>query len=210
MDLADAPYLLNNEEEQRRRLEMLSLSHVKPLANYVASLRAVLGEQYRVPDFDPCDGGTQARVLFLLEAPGPKAVESQFVSSNNPDPTARNLWHLIHDAGIPRAETLIWNIVPWYVGTGKRIRPVNAADITDALPHLKTLLGLLPKLQLIVLVGRKAQSAEAPIRRLTTKPIRHTYHMSGQVFNTMPEKKRLTEEAFSGIAEFLQTQKAGH
>ena len=205
-DLPDAPYSLSGEE-QRQRLGMLNLPHVKPLSEYLASLRTLLGEQYRVPNFDPCDGGTQARILFLLEAPGPKAVESKFVSSNNPDPTARNLWHLIHDAGIPRSEALIWNIVPWYVGTGQRIRPVNAADISQALPHLKTLLGLLPHLQLVVLVGRKAQSAEPQIRLLTARQIKHTYHMSGQVFNISPEKKRLTEEAFSGIAEFLGENK---
>ncbi len=207
LNLADAPYLLGDGQEQRQRLEMLNLPHVKPLSDYLASLRTVLGEQYRVPNFDPRDGGTQARVLFLLEAPGPQAVSSGFVSSNNPDPTARNLWHLIHDAGISRSKTLIWNIVPWYVGTGKRIRPVNAADISQALPYLKALLGLLPQLQMIVLVGRKAQSAEPQIRRLTALPIWHTYHMSGQVFNTMPEKKRLTEEAFRDISEFLNENK---
>jgi uracil-DNA glycosylase len=203
----DAPYLLGNGQEQRRRLEMLSLPHVKPLSDYLAAVRSALGSEYPIPNFDPFDGGVNARILFLLEAPGPKAagtkISSGFVSSNNPDPTARNLWHLIHDAGIPRSETLIWNIVPWYVGTGKRIRPVNAADIRLALPYLKELLGLLPQLQLIVLVGRKAQSAEPQIRHLTALPIKHTYHMSGQVFNISPEKKRLTEEAFCRIAEFL-------
>ncbi len=207
LNLADAPYLLGDGQEQRQRLEMLNLPHVKPLTDYVASLRTTAGEQYCVPNFDPCDGGTQAHVLFLLEAPGPQAVSSGFVSSNDPDPTARNLWHLIHNAGIPRSETLIWNIVPWYVGTGQRIRPVNAADISQALPHLKTLLGLLPNLQLIVLVGRKALSAEPQIRRMTALPIQHTYHMSGQVFNISPEKKRLTEEAFRRIAEFLNESK---
>lgn len=208
--MQDAPYTLDTAEEQQRRLAMLTLPHVKPLADYVAVLWSDLGDQYHIPNFDPCDGGIQARILFLLEAPGPKAKASGFVSRNNPDPTAKNLWNLIHDAGIARADTLIWNIVPWYVGTGKRIRPVNAADISQAMPHLKALLSLLPQLQLVVLVGRKAQSAEPQIQRLTVFPIRHTCHMSGQVFNISPEKRRLTEEAFSNIAEFLRTQKSGH
>lgn len=114
--MEDAPYSLSDAGEQQRRLALLSLPQRKPLAKYLASVRASVGADHLIPNFDPCDGGVHARALFLLEAPGPKAVASQFVSSNNPDPTAQNLWHLIHDAGIARADTLIWNIVPWYVG----------------------------------------------------------------------------------------------
>ena len=167
----------------------------------------VLGEQYHIPNFDPSDGGIQARVLFLLEAPGPKAKASEFVSSNNPDPTARNLWNLIRNADIARTDILIWNIIPWYVGTGTHIRPVNSADIRQALPYLQELLVLLPRLEMIVLVGRKAQSAGPQISLLTPLTIMHTYHMSALVFNTSPERKKQTEEAFQDIAQFLNENK---
>ena len=40
-----------------------------------------------IPHFDPLDGGSNAQVLFLMEAPGPKASASGFVSRNNPDET---------------------------------------------------------------------------------------------------------------------------
>ncbi len=129
------------------------------------------------------------------------------MSSCNPDPTAKNLWNLIHNAGIARSDTLIWNIVPWYVGTGTHILPVNSADIRQALPYLKELLGLLPRLEMIVLVGKKAQSAKPQIRLLTSLPIKHTYHMSGQVFNRWPDKKKQTEEAFQAVAELLSKGK---
>jgi uracil-DNA glycosylase len=148
-----------------------------------------------------------ARVLFLLEAPGPKAAgttaSSGFVSSNNPDPTAENLWDLIHNAGIARADTLIWNIVPWYVGENGHIKPAPKEDIKQALPHLKALLDLLPRLNMLVLVGRKAQSAKPQIHRLTVRPIRHTYHMSARVFYRWPEKKKQTEEDFGKISTHL-------
>ena len=205
--MEDAPYTLDTDEA-KRRLALLSSPHMKPFKDYLAAVRAAAvqiaaGTEQHVPDFDPCDGGIQARVLFLLEAPGPKAKSSGFVSSNNPDPTAKNLWNLIHTAGIARTDTLIWNIVPWYVGTRKHILPVSRADIRQALPYLKDLLALLPRLELIVLVGRKAQLAKPQIRLLTPIEIKHTYHMSGQVFNRWPEKKKLTEEDFRGIAAFL-------
>ena len=207
--MEDAPEPLKDPTERDSRLKMLSLPHVKPLTDYVATLRANLGEHYHIPNFDPGDGGIHARVLFLLEAPGPKAVTSKFVSSNNPDPTARNLWNLIHSAGIARADTLIWNIVPWYIGENGHIKPASGEDIKQARPYLKELLGLLPRLQLIVLVGRRAQSAKAHIRSLTPLPIKHTDHMSATVFNVWPEKKKQTEEAFKEIGKLLQTQKSG-
>ena len=210
--MEDAPYTLSITEEQQQRREMLTLPHMKPLTDYLASLRDALGDQYHIPNFDPCDGGIHARALFLLEAPGPKAKASGFVSSNNPDPTAKILWNLIHNAGIARADTLIWNIVPWYVGTCQHILPVNSADIRQALPYLRELLALLPHLEMIVLVGKRAQSAEPQIRLLTSLSIskvfiKHTYHMSALVFNRWPKKKKQTEEAFHAIAEFLHGNK---
>ena len=205
--MEDAPKLLKNPTERDARLEMLGNPHIKPLTDYVTALRANLGEQYHIPDFDPGDGGIQARVLFLLEAPGPKAIASGFVSSNNPDPTAKNLWNLIHNAGIARADTLIWNIVPWYVGENGHILPVNSTDIRQALPHLKELLILLPRLEMIVLVGRKAESAKPQIQQLTPLPIIHTYHMSALVFHTSLEKKKQTEDAFHGIAALLNGER---
>ena len=201
--MEDAPELLKNPTEREARLEMLGNPHIKPLTDYVTALRASLGEQYHIPNFDPCDGGIQARVLFLLEAPGPKAIASGFVSSNNPDPTAKNLWNLIYNAGIARTDTLIWNIVPWYVGENGHIKPAPREDIQQALPSLKNLLFLLPSLQLIVLVGGKARSAKAQIQLLITLPIKHTYHMSARVFNTSLERKKQTEEDFRSIAAFL-------
>lgn len=205
--MEDAPCTLSISEEQQRRLGMLTLPHVKPLTDYVAALRANLGEQYHIPNFDPRDGGIQARALFLLEAPGPKAKASKFVSSNNPDPTAKNLWNLIRNAGIARTDTLIWNIVPWYVGENGHIKPAPREDIKQALPYLKDMLLLLPNLQLIVLVGGKARSAEPQIRQLTPLSIMHTHHMSARVFYRWPEKNKQTEEAFQGIAQFLNENK---
>ena len=205
--LEDAPYRLKGEAEQARRVGMLALPHMKPLTDFLRSVSNRQGAEYQMPHFDPCDGGTSARVLFLLEAPGPKAVGSGFVSRDNPDPTALNLWHLMRDAGIPRLDALIWNIVPWYVGERGRIRPVTPEDIRQALPYVAELLRLLPCLQLIVLVGKKAQSAGTHLRATTFLPVMHTHHMSAQVFNISPDRKRETQEAFAAVAKFLRDNK---
>ncbi len=199
----DTFHSLKNEVERLRRQEMLMLPHMKPLTDYLLSVRAKCGEDYQIPDFDPYDGGIQARALFLLEAPGPKARHG-FVSRNNPDPTAENLWHLMQDAGIPRQDTLLWNICPWYVGENGHILPVRAKDIQEARPYLRGLLGLLPRLQMIVLIGRKAQSATRYLSSITPLPIKHTYHMGAQVFNRWPDKRKTTQEDFAAIAKFLR------
>lgn len=130
-----------------------------PLVAYVAALRQKVGPTVAIPDFDPWDGGAKAELLYLLEAPGAKAVRSGFISRNNPDETAKNFFELNREAGIPRDRTVIWNIVPWYIGTGTRIRAADQSDIGAGLPALAGLLALLPNLKAVVLIGRKAERA---------------------------------------------------
>ncbi len=198
----DAPYALNSPDERARRAAMSNQPHIAPLANYLVGIKAAHSDK-ELPGFDPCDGGIGAKALFLLEAPGPKAVGSAFISRNNPDPTARNLCELLLGDGIARADTLIWNIVPWYVGDGTRIRAVNADDIAEAMPHLKDLIGLLPDLKVIVLVGKKAQSAKEQIAQLTSVPTIETWHPSARVFNMWPDKREEMKHQLKEVAALM-------
>ena len=107
----DAPKTLGSSEERAARESLLDSAHVRPLTELVESIRAQTGYGSDVLNFDPADGGVNARCLFLLEAPGAKAVASGFVSRNNPDETAKNFFELNREAGIPRQQTLTWNVV---------------------------------------------------------------------------------------------------
>ena len=81
----------------------------------------------------------EAELLLLMEAPGPNAVPTGFVSRNNRPPTAGNqgnLCGLLLDAGIDRGLTALWNVVPWYIGTGERIHPATGADVAAGAAHL--------------------------------------------------------------------------
>jgi uracil-DNA glycosylase len=208
---ADQPYALASDTERERRAGLGREPHILPLSDYLIQVREKRGEVYDLPAFDPCDGGTHARALFLLEAPGPKAVGSAFISRNNPDPTARNLCELLAESGIPRQDTLIWNIVPWYVGDGQgRIRAVTRQDIADALPYLDGLLALLPSLQVIVLVGQKAQSAATDIRARTDLPFVTMPHPSARVFNVWPEKREEARTALQAVVRLLNPTTAGN
>ncbi len=147
-----------------RRRAMLTLPHVAPLAAYAARLRVaglglpVPGRQVpdsQVPDFDPLDGGMAARVLFVLEKPGPGIVPGGFVSRDNDTPTAQAIHAFMRQAGLPRAETVLWNLVPWWNGT----TAITAAERLAGAQALRDLLPLLPRLDTAVLVGRTAGAA---------------------------------------------------
>jgi uracil-DNA glycosylase len=140
-----------------------------------------------IPYFDPADGGDAANCLFLLEAPGPKAVSSGFISRNNPDETAKNFFLLNEDANLPRYLTVTWNVIPWYIGDGSKIRPATMADIHEARPYLKELLSLLPRLLVVVLIGRKAQRAGSTVQELAAgTTILNMLHPSPLVVNRDP------------------------
>lgn len=156
----EAPRANKSRDEIERRMRLLHAPHVVKLTQFVESLRKARGVD-RVPYFDPMEAGVRARILLLLEAPGAKAtVErggSGFVSADNDDRTAENLWRALREAGINRAtEVATWNVVPWYVGSNRRIRPVDSPDLLRSRQYLDELLELLTEVRVVVLLGRAA------------------------------------------------------
>jgi uracil-DNA glycosylase len=200
----DRPKCLGDHDIRARRSAKLSEPHVAPLASFVSELRKEVGLLGQVPDFDPLDGGIHAECLFLLEAPGANAVSSGFISRNNPDETAKNFFELNAEAGIPRSKTVTWNIVPWYIGNETRIRAASSNDIAQGLPSFEKLLALLPKLRVIVLVGRKAERAKSVIERIRPDlAIRISPHPSPLFVNRAPGNRRRILNVWVEVAEFL-------
>lgn len=147
-----ASVTLGDPAERERRRALLVLPHAAPLAAYAAGLRR---PGVQVPDFDPLDGGTAARVLFVLEKPGPGIHPGGFVSRDNDTPTAAAIRAFMAQAGLPRRETALWNLVPWWNGT----TAVTAAERAAGVQAWAGLLPLLPGLDTAVLVGRTADTA---------------------------------------------------
>ena len=104
------PKSLGDPRVTQARLGSLEQPHVLQLTSFVRQLREEMGAEYSIPYFDPADGGIAAEILSLLEAPGPRAVASGFVSRDNPDETAKNIFLLNAEAGIDRKRTICWNI----------------------------------------------------------------------------------------------------
>lgn len=168
LETPDCPKSLKSPAERAARLALIDEPHVAPLNDYVRRIRQGVGAEKQIPFFDPLDGGIAATCLFLLEAPGAMAVSSGFISRNNLDESAKNFFELNREAGIPRRSTVTWNIVPWYIGSGQKIRPARKDDLAEGLPYFMELLRLLPGLRIVIIMGQKPTSAEKHIR--TARP----------------------------------------
>jgi len=131
---------------------------VRPLREWADDL--VGRRKAVVPYFDPAEAGVDARVLFLLEAPGPmtnadnERPGSGFISVDNDDQTAANCWTARNNAGLDSG-ALHWNIVPWYLGPAST-KPTTA-ELAQGAMELRRLLPLLPELRVVVLAGKIAQ-----------------------------------------------------
>lgn len=158
--LLSAPRSLRDPRARRARNAYLDQHHVTPLTAYVRVLRAE--DIGYVPSFDPFDGGTTARRLFLMEKPEPRTdpnhpvkAGSGFISRDNDDPTAEAVFTFMMEAGIARRDTVLWNGIPWWNGS----TAISAAEWKKGLNRLDSLLALLPELRAVVMVGKKAARA---------------------------------------------------
>jgi hypothetical protein len=110
-----------------------------------------------VPYPDPDFGGIHARALFLLDNPGPRAKlgtgGSGLLSIDNDDPSAARTHAAYRQFGIDRGMCLHWNVCPFPTA----IDQSSTAERTRAVPYTKELLGLLPHLELVILLGRAAE-----------------------------------------------------
>jgi hypothetical protein len=136
-----------------------SQPHIKPLVDLVIRWRESTGFFTDIPHFDPDDGGVRAKVLWLKEAPGPSAIQSGFVAPENSGPTAANMRWFREQVPIENRLIVNWNHVPWYLSepNGRKIRPPTRLDRRDGAIYLKELLPLIPKLEVVVLIGTQAQ-----------------------------------------------------
>ena len=166
---------------------MLCLPHVAPLTTFAAGLRE--RSAVEVPDFDPLDGGIDARILLLLEKPGPmtalngKHTGSGFISRDNDDPTAEAIFKFMVEAGIPRKMTVIWNVIAWWNGT----RKISNPELKEGVNCVLELISLLPKLRAVVMVGARAATAK-PVLKTTGLELFSSDHPGPMVRARWPDR----------------------
>ena len=183
---------------RRERLNDPHLARLRTLARRIAAERDA-----PVPEPDPLDGGVDARLLLLLETPGPRG--TGFVSRDNPTGTAANLFHFFEEVGIARADTLIWNAIPWVIhAPGARNRAPRWSEITAAEPYLEPLLACLPRLGVVILAGRVAGLSRPTLARLRPGlPVIGVPHPSPTYVCTAPGVAERIRQGFAEAAALL-------
>lgn len=181
---------------------------MRPLRDFAARIRSATG--FAVPDADPLDGGVRARFLLLLETPGPRIGATGLVSRDNASGTGANLRRFLAEAGIARREMLIWNAVPWVIhAPGARNRAPTAAEQRAGLAWLPPLLDLLPRLAVVVLSGRIAAAARAPLHELRPElPVLAMPHPSPTYVCTSPEIPLKIRATLARAAALLRGESA--
>lgn len=181
---------------------------MQTLKGYVNKIRNERRLSSEVPEFDPKNGNENARFLFVLEAPGAKAVKTGYISFDNPDPTAKNFKNQLHEAGIDRSEIAIWNVVPWYLGNKNKtkISRARTRDIDSCLSYLDKLVSKLKKLECIVLVGDAARKAHVHLSHKTKVRILSCHHPSQRRMNTSPDRAAENVAVFRAMKRYSEAQ----
>ncbi len=194
----DRPGSLSDPAALAARRADIDGLHLRPLRAFAR--RIARERNAPVPDPDPLDGGTLARLLLLLETPGPAIARTGFVSRDNPTGTAANLFSFLRESAIARADTLIWNTIPWVIhAEGARNRPPRRSELRRSEPYLAPLIDLLPHLRVVVLAGRVAGAVREPLQRMRPAlPIIEVPHPSPTFVCTAPSVR---ERILTGFAE---------
>jgi uracil-DNA glycosylase len=181
------PKSLADPDALAARRAMMGAPHIAPIRALGDRISAE--RRAPVPTPDPLDGGVGARMLLLLETPGPAVLRTGFVTRDSANGTAANLFRFLASAGIARADTLIWNAVPWLIHeAGALNRAPRRAEVAAAGPYLAPLLDLLPRLAVAVLAGRFAgEAAPALAAHRPGLPVIRVPHPSPTYVCTTPD-----------------------
>jgi hypothetical protein len=126
-------------------------------------------------------------------------VKSEFVSSNNNDPTAENMGKAWKQAGLKRCHVVLWNVVPHYVS-----KDTTEAQVREAIPDTQVFIDKLQKLKVIVFCGSKALMAKKHLRlppRVVALP---TCHTGAQAYNPFNRDIDDTFRTASWLLELLK------
>jgi uracil-DNA glycosylase len=139
-----------------RMHDYASNDRVGPLNRWIATL---CDKDRWMPRIAPTYGGVEAEVLFLLQDPGvAPASGGGFLCHQNDDPSAELFARGLDHADLPASRATAWNAYPWY--RADHARP-SSAEVASAFPVLADLLDRLPRLKVVVPMGRVAQDAWA-------------------------------------------------
>lgn len=211
---SDRPRRHADQDFLKSKLDRVDEPHVRPLNDLARRIRRETGAE--VPWFDPANGGVGARALLLLEAPGRRSTSatsgsgagggSGIISADNNDPTAAFSWQLYRDCRLPLDRIVIWNAVPWHVGTDQKIRSASGEDVERAAPHLRQLVELLPDLRVTLTMGSRARDGWLRFLLAPDVPLVPTLacpHPNGRNRASRPEAEVAIRRAVERVASVI-------
>ena len=152
------------------------------------------------PYIPPICGGVDALALSISRDPGPKAggiKGSGFLSIENDDPSAERMGRFLRGAGIDYRQVVPWNAYPWYFNGDP-----TAEQLYAGVEPLRGLIGLMPRLRVVLLHGTAAGKGWKLFLREHLDLIRQrgivwlsTYHTSRQALHTPDRVERELREA---------------
>lgn len=190
--MRDAAY---RADQWARRFEV----HIRPINELVDELGA-RHDAGCPPYVAPMYRGTAAPVLAVLRDPGPKAGGAQgsgFLSVENDDQTAERQCVFMSEAGLDPSDVLPWNAYPWYINAAP-----TRSQLGDGVEPLRRLIELMPRLQVVLLLGKDAQrgwqvflDAHGGLVRRRGIEVLPTYHPSrGALQHPDPVERTRREE----------------
>jgi hypothetical protein len=172
---------------------------VEPINRFIDELGAHddFGHPPYVP---PICGGVDALLLGVSRDPGPKAggeEGSGFLSIENNDASAERMGQFLALAGIDYAQVVPWNAYPWYINADP-----TASQLLAGAGPLRDLIGLLPRLRVVMLHGGAADKGWKLFLRENLELVEQrgivwlsTYHTSRQALQTPDRVERELREA---------------
>lgn len=146
-----------------------------------------------IPKFEPSNGNEGARLLFVLERPGPKSVGttqaggSGVISQYNNDPSAKTMRALLELSGLQSDDICLTNIVPHVRSERAKVsnERVTRDEIFMGVSRLIEVIDAMPNLETVILVGTKAQKIESflQVELQTRRPevsVTTMFHTSAQ------------------------------
>lgn len=139
--------------------------NVRPINEYVDLLRSQRPGQF-IPYVAPTYGGIRARLLTLMQDPGPKTDTanhngSGMICLENADLTAARQKYFMAEAGVDVSQIVSWNAYPW-----PKPHPQTDDSDREAAVALRCFLELIPQLEVVVLNGVVAKRVWGVMKKL--------------------------------------------
>lgn len=152
----DQPRALASTFARRRRKRFIRDPHIAPIS-YLIDTIAEAENSPGLPYNDPLFGGVNAEMLFVLKSPqadaDPALFGTRFLSVDNNDEGAENMFHALAANHIDRSRCLAWNICPFPTSGNTP----SDSEISRAAPYTRQLIAMLPNLKVVVLLGGPAR-----------------------------------------------------